>query len=554
MPVIRILSDEGPGREVPVESGLTIGRSSQCRIVLSDSRISREHAKIDYRNGQWLICDLRTNNGTLVDGKRIEEAVLRDGAQIQIADFAMVFEAQALPDAESETRDPAAVEFGDGSAIIREAMEVENQTTTKAIAASPDRGQMLRAVEAIERVSHAFHSTQSPDELFGTMTREIMATYPECDSCQVLAWDPDRRTLRPEAVEGRSGEASHNLSFSSTAVYRALDSKQGFVCANVGSHADFKDSQSVRDLAIRSFACAPILRQGDPLGALYMDSRRSDSAFSEADLRVLCVIANEAGLALHNMELLEHYVEKQRMEQALQLAHDIQASVLPDEAPPLPGFEIAGRCVPCDETSGDYYDFIELADGKQAVVIGDVSGHGIGPALLMMSARSHLRALARSREDARQLLTDLNSLIEADAHRGMWMSLFYGVLDPATSSLTYLSAGHEPAILYRRSTGEGQSLHSTGCPLGIMPEMDIDPPEVLTMTAGDVLFLCTDGIPEASNPVAEMFGRDRLLNAVVANAGKTPRSLINAVFGEVDAFRSTAPQRDDLTMVAVRAQ
>ena len=310
----------------------------------------------------------------------------------------------------------------------------EGQTSAAAVAAQGSPEKMLQAVEAIESVSRVLHSARSPDELFEGLTRALMRAYPECECCHALTWDAETEAFLRRASHGRFGAPPNESGLSSTAVHRAIHSKEALVCVSTETDPDVADAMSVRELGIRSFACAPILRGDRPLGAIYLDSRRSAHALSEGDLRVLSVIANEAALALHNMELMEHYVEKQRMAMALELARDIQANVLPDAAPALPGFQIAGRCIPCDETSGDYYDFIELPESKLGVVVGDVTGHGVGPALLMMSARSRLQALAL-RE--RELISSayLEAVLSVDLADGRRVPSVVGILRWRTMGL-----------------------------------------------------------------------------------------------------------------------
>ena len=533
------------------EHGLTIGRSSKCDIVISDPRASREHARIVQRDKSWVIADLGTSNGTFVDGQRITEAELRDGGRIQVADMVMTFhsgEGRSLPKGETTTG------LDGMEATVCTVIKGEGQTSAAAIAAQGSPEKMVRAVEAIESASRVLHSARSPDELFEGLTRALMKAYPECECCHALTWDAEAEAFLRRASHGRFGAPPNESGLSSTAVHRAIQTREALVCVSTETDPDVADAMSVRELGIRSFACAPILRGDRPLGAIYLDSRRSAHALSEGDLRVLSVIANEAALALHNMELLEHYVEKQRMAMALELARDIQANVLPDRPPSVPGFQIAARCIPCDETSGDYYDFIELPDGKLGIAIGDVTGHGIGPALLMMSARSRLQALALSERELIDVFRQMNGLMLRDARGGMFIALFYAVLDPATSSLTYLSAGHEPGLLYRASSGQMSLLPAMGCPLGIVPDMELDAPQSVEMATGDILFLCTDGVTEAANSEMDILGRDRLIGTIIRGSQSGAETILEAVLSEVEAFRGGAFQSDDVTVVVVKAR
>jgi len=290
------------------------------------------------------------------------------------------------------------------------------------------------------------------------------------------------------------------------------------------------------------------------MGLIYLHSEKSDSSFTEADLRILSVIGNEAALALRNMDLLNHYVEKQRMETALDLAGDIQRRVLPERAPNLPGFDIAARCISCDSTSGDYYDFIELTDGRWCLAVGDVSGHGFAPALLMMEARSLVRALAVAQRDLQQLLSDANRLLAKDLRDDMWMSMMLLVLEPGAATIDYVSAGHEPAVLFSPASQQTQYLEATTHPMGVVSEFEFTSTERPVMDEGDVLFMCTDGVVETLNAQSELFGRERLQAAIAEAADQPAEAIIEAILAQVEQFRGGAPQHDDVTMVVVKRE
>ena len=555
MAKIRILSGKAQGLEVTLNAGMIIGRADTCDIQVPDPRVGRRHAEIIKVEDAWGIRDLKSHNGTFVNEAEVTAASLKDGDRIRVVDEVMVFLGDEGPAHEFQPGSQALTMVDDSSTPVRAAVRAEEQKAAAAVAAWPDREQMLRAVEAIESISEALHVAKTPDELFSGLEQALMATYTECDCCQVLVWDAEGQQFLPRTATTRLGQGQQDVGLSLTAARRAIDEKQAFVCVNTAADDAFVGSQSIATLGIKSFACTPILREGKPFGVIYSDSRRSYTAFCEADLRTLSVIANEAALSLHNMELLEHYVEKKRMEMGLQMARDIQSSVLPREAPQIPGFDVAGRCISCDETSGDYFDFIELPGAKWGIAVGDVCGHGVGPALLMMEARSLLRALATSHDDMQQAMGRMDQLMGADVQDGMFMSLFYAVLDPSASSFDYISAGHEPGILYRASSGKIETLGATTCAIAVMPELGMAEPQTATMAAGDVLFLCTDGIAESTmaGNEKEMFGRERLAAAIAGAAQEPASAIMDAVLTEVDLFIGDLPQRDDLTMVVVKA-
>jgi len=250
--------------------------------------------------------------------------------------------------------------------------------------------------------------------------------------------------------------------------------------------------------------------------------------------------------------------ERERMRQSLTLAMEVQQHLLPEEPPQIPGFEIAGRCVYCDETGGDYYDFIELVDpgaGKLGIAVGDVAGHGIAAALLMASARGALRSqAARETRNPSALLDTLNRHLVRDARDGRFLTLFYGLLDGATRTLVWASAGHDPALWLRHASGRFEELPNTGIPLGVRDDARFGQAGPVLLANGDVVVIGTDGIWETLGPPAEPFGKERLRDVIAQNAHRTAAEIHDAVIDAVNAFRRSTPPRDDMAVVVLKVR
>ncbi|MBP8305229.1 MAG: SpoIIE family protein phosphatase, partial [Phycisphaerae bacterium] len=260
-------------------------------------------------------------------------------------------------------------------------------------------------------------------------------------------------------------------------------------------------------------------------------------------------VFNEAGPQLR---------EREKMKRSLELAAAIQQGLLPDRPPSLEHLEIAGRCVYCDETGGDYYDFIDLhgTDGRRiGLASADVSGHGIGAALLMAATRGMLHADAEHHlRDLSSLLRGLNARLVRDAVAGQFMTLFYGILEDATRSLTWVSAGHEPAIWVHARSGRIEELPSTGLPLGVEPDADFDQAGPVILEPGDILAVGTDGIREARNQAGEFFGMERFLEILRDQAALPADQICAAVIDGVIQFVDPAPRTDDITLIVVKAK
>ncbi|MGB2822550.1 MAG: SpoIIE family protein phosphatase [Phycisphaerae bacterium] len=249
--------------------------------------------------------------------------------------------------------------------------------------------------------------------------------------------------------------------------------------------------------------------------------------------------------------------EREKMKRSLELAMEIQQNLLPGESPRLEGFDIAGRSVYCDETGGDYYDFIDLVDlapGRLGIAVGDVTGHGIAAALLMASARGVLRSHAPRRgADLAELFDELNRHLVRDTCDGRFMTLFYGVLDAPARSLWWTSGGHDPALWLRRAGGNIEELPNTGIPLGVIEDTTYTRAGPVTLESGDIVLIGTDGIWEARGATGEMFGKQRLRELLSAKADLSAEKIHLAVVEAVRDFQAGVPQADDITLVVIKA-
>jgi sigma-B regulation protein RsbU (phosphoserine phosphatase) len=239
------------------------------------------------------------------------------------------------------------------------------------------------------------------------------------------------------------------------------------------------------------------------------------------------------------------------------LARAIQQNLLPGTAPKLEGFELAGNCKYCDETGGDYYDFIELSEigqGIAGIALGDVTGHGIGAALLMATARSILRSNAQHyRTDLIKLFEVLNRHIESDTDYDKFITLFYGILDANQKSLVWVSGGHDPALWYHKDSGKIEELPNTGMAVGIMENASFEQSGPVFLKAGDVVVVGTDGIWEAQNEDGVMFGKDRLRNIIIRESEKPANEICSRIIDNVTDFSSPRPQLDDITLVVIKS-
>lgn len=246
-------------------------------------------------------------------------------------------------------------------------------------------------------------------------------------------------------------------------------------------------------------------------------------------------------------------LENSRMLRDMELARQIQLSLLPTAPPELPGVQLAGCCEPAALVGGDYYDFYRREDGVLDMVIADVSGHSIGAALMMAEARSVLRAQIHSFTGTGDILASLNDILYEDLHQsGLLITLFYIKYDPRARTVTFSNAGHAPPLLFRGSEPACRKLDAEGLILGVRKGVVFEEKQ-FRVKEGDLLLLYTDGITEARNSAGELFGAERLCGILDARHEESPRAVVDAVLREVAAFTGASAMEDDVTMIAMKA-
>ena len=293
----------------------------------------------------------------------------------------------------------------------------------------------------------------------------------------------------------------------------------------------------------------PIVSGGSVIGALNLESNTLD-AFSEADVEFLEFFAVAAAISIEKAVLHREVLEKQRIEQQLGIAKEVQMALLPAADPALEGYDMAGTNVPTWEIGGDYFDYLPQPDGRLGVAIADVSGKGVAAALIMATFRAALRA-----QDVRHMSFDaiagrLNRILLDSMDGSRYVTAFYGQLEPHTGTITFANCGHNPALLIRAG-GTRDLLTSGGPALGMWHGATFAP-GAASILPGDILVLYTDGVIEVMNPSGDMFGVDRLEDVIRRRQADSARALVEAVVDATRAFAGRAGYEDDFTLVIIR--
>ena len=291
------------------------------------------------------------------------------------------------------------------------------------------------------------------------------------------------------------------------------------------------------------------------LGVMSLGPKQSDEPFSGSDLRLLDAVATQTGLALENSrltaEIAAEVATREKARRELEIAHEVQERLFPQDYPPVRGLDYAGACRPASGVGGDYYDFIRTSDSRLGMAIGDVSGKGIPAALLMATLRAYLRGQTiRGEGDLAAMMSTLNTLVYESSAANRYATFFFGQYDAATGVLEYVNCGHNAPMVFRQS-GAVVRLDVGGPVIGLIEHCCYSQGSVV-LEAGDVLVAFTDGISEAMNATDEEWGEERLVDAVLPARSLPARHVIERIMLEADTFVAGARQYDDMTIVVVR--
>ena len=290
------------------------------------------------------------------------------------------------------------------------------------------------------------------------------------------------------------------------------------------------------------------------IGFMSLSPKRSEEPYSASDVQLLESVATQTGLALENSHLTEaiasEVAQREVLNRELEIAREVQERLFPQDYPAVPGLDYAGKCRPARGVGGDYYDFLELADGCLGIAVGDISGKGIPAALLMASLQASLRGQTISvARDLAALMSNVNRLIFETSPANRYATFFYGQYEPSTRQLAYVNGGHNPPMVFRN--GEVLRLEDGGPVIGLFKAARYSQAGV-RLERGDVLLFYTDGISEAMNAADEEWGEAKMIDAVRACSCRPAVEMIDELMRAADEFVAGAPQHDDMTMMVVK--
>jgi sigma-B regulation protein RsbU (phosphoserine phosphatase) len=302
----------------------------------------------------------------------------------------------------------------------------------------------------------------------------------------------------------------------------------------------------------RCLLAVPLVGHDDTLVGVLQVLNKRDGVFTVPEERLAAALAAQCAVAIQRVRLLADVLLKEKMERELAVARDIQMRVLPRSMPEIPGYDIEGWSRPADETGGDTFDIIPITGGRLMLLLGDATGHGIGPALSVTQVRAMLRVAMRLGADLGAAYANINDQLSEDLADNRFVTAFLGELDAGRNSIRYYSGGQAPILHYHAATDQCEWLGSTTFAMGMMGGLPLKPPKTIDLAPGDILGVLTDGIYEYENRSGAQFGAEALAALVRGRRTEPMLSLRERIVEAVAAFADGAPQGDDMTILLVR--
>lgn len=407
-------------------------------------------------------------------------------------------------------------------------------------------------LEALLRTSKVLATDIHLERLLVAIAGQVTEVL-DAERSSVFLYEADRDELRGMVVQGMAPEELCFPADRGLAGYVAR-TRRTLNIADAQEDPRFDARHDLRSgFRTRSVLCTPILSPDRELmGVIQVLNRRSGAAFSDEDAVLLEAFSAHASVAIERARLVERFAEQQRLEASLRVAHEIQMSMLP-RAFPAPGaaerYDLYAHLQPAQTVGGDLYDFFRIDEHRLGFAVGDVSGKGVPAALFMNGTYTLLRLAATEGLPPDRCFENINRVQQN--RKAMFVTLFYGILDLHTGRVTYGNAGHPPPCIVRRDGTVRFADRARNLPLCLLrsPRFQV---QHLLLEPGDLLVLYTDGVLEATNPAGEHFGAERLLLTLRDAASRTADESVDRLVEVVHAFTEDTPQRDDLTVLALR--
>lgn len=557
MALLQVIKGLNPGQQFPLEKPRAVlGRHPECDIVLDVGAISRQHAQILCEGNDFYVEDLKSRNGTFVNGELVQgRRKLAENDRVKICDLLFTFHL-GQPSARliGETVESDDMSSSGGALMVDDA-GASNTTIMSTLDVAASRSGVQLAVKpevklkALLEIIRTLGPALSLDQVLNKALDSLFRIFLQADRGFVVLREPQRGTLVPMAVKHRRGGQEETIRISRTIVNQVMTTKEAILSADAASDARFDSSQSVADFRIRSMMCAPLVDSGNrALGVIQIDTLDQRSRFQQEDLDVLASVAGVAAIAVENAQLHETALQQQKLESDLELAHKVQQGILPSAPPKVDGYSFFDFYEPASQVGGDYFDYVPLSGNRLAMVLADVSGKGISASLLVAKLSSEARYCLASESDPAEALNRLNASFSRGGWQDRFVTMIAAILDLDRHEVTLANAGHMAPILRRRNRKlEQVGDEVAGLPVGVDADQRYELCR-LALEPGDSLTIFTDGISEAFNARKEQYGFDRL-HRVLSIDVPSVQALGGRILDDVRQFVGNHPQSDDMCLI-----
>ena len=551
-------SDESKFELVSGET--TIGRHPDCGIVVDAGAVSRMHAKVINDGSGHYLEDMSSRNGTFLNGQLISgSALLKEGDRIRISDVEFVFdsgvEPEDVPDLFKGGEACNGTNFGVMMYDENETAQLSGSGSAKVEYRSSADGLKMSAtpeakLEALMQINRNLGNVLAIEDVLPKVLESLFDIFPSADRGFVVMLT-ESGDLVPRWVKTRGAhDETETLRISRTIIREVMSSGEAILSIDASDDERFDSSQSIADFSIRSMICAPLKdADGNAFGALQIDSTQGGGQFMEEDTDLLSGVAAQAGIVINNARMHEAALKQKEVQQDLKLATEVQQAFLPDCEPVGTGYRVRSFYQAANHIGGDYFDYIEMGDGRIGVVVADVVGHGVAAAMFMAKLSAETRFCLAREPDVAQAIVQLNDrMSRLQVER--FITFLLVVIDPASECVTIVNAGHMPPIVRASKDsaicepGEEES----GLPIAIDSGMDYEAVEH-PMNVGDIAVLYTDGIDEAMDADDQLFGIERV-RQLTAEGGDA-EVVKDRIVKEVRDHIGDAAPFDDMCLVVI---
>ena len=530
-----------------------VGRSPGNEIVVPHGTVSREHALIRVAADKVEIEDLGSRNGTFINGRGLTgSSVVAAGSRIRFGTVELILAKEGVPISPPDDLAGQSARAHEGTVLF----ETDNALTSKRVKwdevqSKIDTGSFLERslFRVVTEAGSLLVMPRQIEDVFKEVLRMAASIIP-ARRILLLLQEGEKSEPVVRAAWPEEQSTDHRIMLSHTLLDAVLQGRESVLVTDAQFDPRFAGHASIVASQIRSALVAPLFDNERVLGLIYADTNDPVLHYNQDQLRAFTMFANLTAVKITNTRLLEAERDKERMEQEMATAARIQQSLLPASLPEIAGYEVAAHQTPCLMTGGDLYDVASLAGGAIGLAVGDVSGKGIGAALLM----SHVMASMRLLYDEPIPLGDMMDRIHAQVLRSSgpshFVTLFLGKLDPDVHVLDYVSAGHNPAIAVDPD-GSVRMFDATGTPAGLIAGVTFGTAKIELPPDG-IVCVYSDGVTEAQDKDDEFYGEERLIESIRRHRDAPLSDVLAGVIADLHAFLGSTPANDDITLVLLR--